>query len=185
MMPVMGFGAAPAFQPVNAQVRERTGLGFTIDYIRIPIPVIKPIAVQRPAEVTFHMQHQQQQGGVGFAPVAAGFAPMAGGFGAVPMPFGAGIGGASMGLVPQASIGYGQVTYQSQVPIGQVPQPPAAGAPMCPTPQPPAAGAPVCTPPPKTQEQLLEECMKKLEESQRKLRELEKREQDKKDQEKK
>jgi hypothetical protein len=159
MMPMMGFSAAPSFQAVNAQVRDKVGLGFAIDYIRIPIPCLKPIAVPRPAEVTFQMNTQQQQ--IGFAPVgmSAGYAP-------VGMPMNAGFAGGGVGMVPQATINYGQVTVPTQVPIGQV-QPPA---------QPPIGAAP-----PKTQQELLDECMRKLEAAQKKLQELEKKEPEKKE----
>lgn len=157
-MPMMPIGAG-GMSFVGANVRERTGLGFTIDYIRIPIPCIKPIAVQRPAEVTFQMQQQQQQMvglpmGYATQPVVAGF-------------------GQQMGLVPQAQIGYQQVQVPvGQVPIGQIQQQQQQ--------QPPPIGAA-----PKTSQELLEECMKKLEESQRKLKELESKGAEKKEPEKK
>lgn len=50
MVPNAGFGV-----PVTAQVRERTRLGFVLDTIRIPIPFLRPIPVQQPAEATFQM----------------------------------------------------------------------------------------------------------------------------------
>jgi len=175
-MPVMGFGApAPAFQAVNAQVRERTGLGFALDFIRIPIPCLKPIAVQRPSEVTFQMQQQQQQqfSGMGFAPMPMGFAPQPMGFAPMPMGFAPqpmGFAQQPVGMVPHPTIQYGQVTVASQVPVGQVQQPPTGVAPVG------------VAPPPKSQQDLmLEECQRKLEESQRKLKELEKKNPEKKE----
>jgi hypothetical protein len=156
-MPMMPIGAG-GMSFVGANVRDRTGLGFTIDYIRIPIPCIKPIAVHRPAEVTFQMQQQQQQQ-VGLPMVGYTAPPMVAGY------------GQQVGLVPQAQIGYQQV----QVPVGQVP----VGQLQQQQQQQPIGAAP------KTQQELLEECMKKLEESQRKLKELESKGAEKKDPEKK
>jgi hypothetical protein len=74
-MPVgmpMGAGA-----PVVTRVRERTGLGFTFDTIRIPLPIIRPIAIPRPTEVT--MQFPVQPQATGFAGMGfAGAVPMGG-----------------------------------------------------------------------------------------------------------
>src|SRR5262245_58026209 len=67
-VPMMTQGVMPGFFPqamgggiplgmpggmANAEVRERTGLGFVLDTARIPIPILRPVAVPRPARVTF------------------------------------------------------------------------------------------------------------------------------------
>lgn len=119
MMPMMTYGqgfAAPT-APVTAQVQERTRLGFAFDFFRLPIPFLRPIAVQRPAEVTFQMPVAQAapMNTVGFAaPMAM---PMA-----APMPMSMAapaFAPPNMTMVPQASVGYGQMTVQTQVPVQQ------------------------------------------------------------------
>jgi len=40
---------------MTTQVRERTGFGFMFDTIRIPMPIIRPVAIPRPAEMTTTM----------------------------------------------------------------------------------------------------------------------------------
>jgi hypothetical protein len=167
-MPMMG-AAGPSL--VNANVRERNGIGFTLDWIRIPFPCIKPILVNRPSEVTFHMQAQQQQQ-QSFAPVGFTPMPMTAGYampmGQMQMPMmGAGFAPPQVGMVAQPTVQYGQVTYATQVPVGQVPQPPAGA----PAPAPPPVGAPA--PCKSTADQLLEDCQRQLRESQRRLQELE------------
>lgn len=157
MMMPMGVSqpTGTSFQAVN--VKDRTGLGFVWDVIHIPIPWLKPIAVPRPSEVTLQMQQQQQPQTqmVGFSPMAMGTPMMPMAAGMAPM----GV-APQMQMVPQASIGYGQVTYASQVPVSQLQQTPAASAPV---------GAPPAKP---TTDQMLEECQRKLEESQKKLKDL-------------
>jgi hypothetical protein len=108
--------------PVNAQVRERTCLGFALDTIRIPIPFLRPIAVQRPSDVTFQMPATQVATGGGFVAPAAGMAmPVAFAPGMVAPAMGGGFvapqGG--MMMVPQQTVGYGQVTVQGQMPVQQ------------------------------------------------------------------
>lgn len=109
MVPQMAGGAGM----VGGTVRDRTGLGFALDTIRIPIPFIRPIAVQRPAEVTFQMPVAQG----GFV-AQSGFVAPAGM--AVPMQMPMGGGGfvgapGGMVMVPQQTVGYGQVTVQGQM----------------------------------------------------------------------
>jgi len=55
----MAYSAAPVGMPMGAptpvSVRERTGLGLTLDSFTISIPCLKLIAVPRPTEVTYHV----------------------------------------------------------------------------------------------------------------------------------
>jgi len=109
-----GMGGMPTMMaggmPMTGEVKERTRLGFAFDTIKIPIPVIRPIAIPQPAEVTFRTQLQPQSTGFGFAAAPMAM-PMA------TMPVGMSMG--TMGMVPQPAIGYGQVTVQGQLPGGQ------------------------------------------------------------------
>jgi hypothetical protein len=49
-----GYGQ-PMMAPVTTEMRERTRLGFMFDTIRIPMPILRPIAVPQPAEMTMTM----------------------------------------------------------------------------------------------------------------------------------
>jgi hypothetical protein len=90
MMGGPGFGQAlGATGPITTQIRERTGFGFVFDTVKIPIPILRPIAVPRPAEVTMQFPTGPQGSGAG------GF-----GFGAS-LP----VGGVPMGLPLAASMG--------------------------------------------------------------------------------
>src|SRR5262249_26200623 len=40
---------------MTTQVRERTGFGLMFDTIRIPMPILRPVAIPRPAEMTTTM----------------------------------------------------------------------------------------------------------------------------------
>src|SRR6516225_6916155 len=55
----MAYSAAPVGMPMGApapvSVRERTGLGLTLDSFTISIPCLKLISVPRPTEVTYHV----------------------------------------------------------------------------------------------------------------------------------
>lgn len=105
---VMPFAGAGGFG-VNAQVKEKTRIGLVLDSIRIPIPWIRAVPVQRPAEITFQMPMQQTQGGfvqtAGFAgPVMPlGAMPFAG----MPMSAAGGFGGVQMAPVPVQGVAYG------------------------------------------------------------------------------
>jgi hypothetical protein len=109
MMPMMAFspGFAAPSTPVNAQVRERTGLGLTFDVFHLPIPYPKLITVQKPPEVSFQMPMPQPQPQAPAVPFAMAI-PMANMMSA-----------ANMMMMPQASINYAQVTTQAQVPFQQ------------------------------------------------------------------
>jgi hypothetical protein len=119
-MPMMGFGqqmAAP-MMPVTAQVRERTGLGLAFDTIRIPIPFLRFIPVQRPAEMSFEMPMSAPPAAF---PMQASY-PMTAPMMAPPMmtaPMG-GMAAANVAMVPQPTLSYGQVTMQSQIPVSQL-----------------------------------------------------------------
>jgi hypothetical protein len=168
MMPMMAYPqqfAAP-MTPVNAQVRERTGIGWTLDVFRIPIPYVRLIPVQKPAEVTFQMPVAQPQP-ASVMPVASMAMPMA----PMAMPMAApmtNFAAPSVAMIPQASIGYQQVTTQSQVPFqqaallqatgqAQAAAPPAAAPPTVAAAAPPSSAA--------LQEQL-RQCEQKLKELQ-------------------
>jgi hypothetical protein len=71
----------PLAAPMNVSVRDRTGFGLVLDCIKIPIPFLRPVAVPRPAEVTY----QVPTPGAGFG-LSAGI-----GFGAQGIPLGAGV----------------------------------------------------------------------------------------------
>jgi hypothetical protein len=142
MTPMMAYGqgyAAPS-APVLGQVRERTGFGLAFDTFRIPIPFLKLIAVQRPASVTFQMPIAQAPP-VGYAaPMAMPMAPMM-----TPMAMPA-YQPPQMAMIPQATIGYQQVTTQAQVPFQQAaqfqsaaPQPQQPQQPQAPRAAPPSS----------------------------------------------
>jgi hypothetical protein len=126
MMPqMMSYGqpmAAP-FVPVNAAVRERTGLGLAFDTIHIPIPILRFIPVQRPAELSFQMPLSAPMAQTGFAAPMTPMMMPAQGFQAMPMAGFAqpmsGFAQPNVAMVPQATLNYGQVTVQSQVPVQQ------------------------------------------------------------------
>jgi hypothetical protein len=82
MMPTPGYG-----QPVmgTAQMQERTGFGLMFDTMRIPLPILRPVAIPRPAEMKMTM------------PMAA--APMMPMMPMMPMP-GAMMPGMAMGTPP-------------------------------------------------------------------------------------
>jgi hypothetical protein len=112
--------------PITTQIRERTGFGFVFDTVKIPIPILRPIAVPRPAEVTMQFPTAPQgsgAGGLGFAaglpvggvpmglPLAASMG-MAGGMGfAAPMGMAGGMGFAA----PAPTFALGQVPAQGQL----------------------------------------------------------------------
>ncbi len=54
MTPMAGYGQ-PMMAPVTAQVQERTGFGLMFDTMRIPMPILRPVAIPRPAEMTMTM----------------------------------------------------------------------------------------------------------------------------------
>lgn len=54
--PMMGAPPGYGAPPTNVTVRDRTGFGLVLDCIRIPIPFLRPVAVPRPAEVTYQTQ---------------------------------------------------------------------------------------------------------------------------------
>ena len=54
MTPMQGYGQ-PMMVPATAQVQERTGFGFMFDTIKIPMPILRPMAIPRPAEMTMTM----------------------------------------------------------------------------------------------------------------------------------
>jgi len=41
--------------PMTAQVQQRTRMGLMFDTIRIPMPIIRPVAIPQPAEMTMQM----------------------------------------------------------------------------------------------------------------------------------
>lgn len=95
-MPAAG---QPMMASMTTQVRERTGLGFMFDTVRIPMPIIRPIAVPRPAEMTTTMPVAAAP--TMMMPVTPAMMPMAA---PMAMPMGmAGMGG----MMPQASAGMG------------------------------------------------------------------------------
>jgi hypothetical protein len=52
----MAYGAPMNYgAPLGATVRERTGIGFVIDHINIPIPFPRLIAIPKPSEVTYQL----------------------------------------------------------------------------------------------------------------------------------
>lgn len=95
--PVMQPQQQPMMAQATTQVKERFGMGFMFDTIRIPMPIIRPVAIPRPAEMTTTM------------PVApAAMMPM------MMMP-GAMMPGAMMpGMMPQANMG-GQMSIQGSM----------------------------------------------------------------------
>lgn len=105
-IPVVPQGVMPGFVPqavgggiplamtgglANAEYRERTGLGFVFDTVRIPIPIIRPVVVPKPARVTFQVPASSltATGMTGFS--ASAIAPMGGmPMGMTGVPFAAG-----------------------------------------------------------------------------------------------
>jgi hypothetical protein len=98
----------------NVAVRERTGLGFVLDTIKIPIPCLKPIAVPRPSEVTFQVPPVQ-----GFAPAMPAAYPMGMPMGypmgySMGMPMAGAMAPQMMAANPQFSPGLHQAAAQCQ-----------------------------------------------------------------------
>jgi hypothetical protein len=132
MLGAQGLGATA---PGTMQVRERTGLGFAFDTIRIPFPIIRLIAVPRPTEVTTRMSIpvQQAAGFTGFGAAALPGVPL--GFAAgtsfgvpaglpagLPMgvPMGAAFGAQSFGVAPPQTLALTQAAAQGQLTPQQV-----------------------------------------------------------------
>jgi hypothetical protein len=51
----------PAMTPVTTSVQQRTRMGLMFDVIRIPMPIIRPVAIPQPAEMTMTMPVAQTQ----------------------------------------------------------------------------------------------------------------------------
>jgi hypothetical protein len=83
-VPMMNYGQ-PMMAPVTAQVEQPTRMGFMFDTIRIPMPIIRPIAVPRAPTMTMTM------------PMASAMMPM--------MPMMPMAGAGMMGMMPMAGAG--------------------------------------------------------------------------------
>jgi hypothetical protein len=133
LMAMPQFGGGMAFGqalgagggPITTQVRERTGLGFVFDTIKIPIPIIRPVAVPRPTELTMQIPNGPQASGLtgfGFgAPV-----PLTGVGMGVPLGMTMGVPGAlgitaqGAGLVAPPVAGVSQGLAQGQLTPAQI-----------------------------------------------------------------
>jgi hypothetical protein len=124
--PTMMAAPMPLAAPTMATVQERTGLGFALDWIKIPIPCIKFIPVPRPSEVTFQIPPAQGYP-MGY-PMPVGY-PMG-----YPMPAGYPVAGAPPMMAPapqanpaaQCQLTPQQMAMLAQVLNGQSAEPPPA-----------------------------------------------------------
>src|SRR5262245_324991 len=131
-MPTMGY-PQQMMAPATAQVQERTRLGFMFDTIRLPIPIIRPIAVPRPPEMTMTVPLAPAAPAMmPMAPAMTMAAPMVPMAAAAPamMPMAAPamtmaapamtMAAPAMAMVPQPQMGFGSMSIQGTMSVQQL-----------------------------------------------------------------
>src|SRR5579871_1684395 len=93
---------------MTTQVKQKTRMGFMFDTMRIPIPILRPMAIPQPAEMTMTMPVAPAAGMMPMMPMMPMAAPM--------MPMAA----APMGMPMTPPVGMAQMNVQGQMSLQQL-----------------------------------------------------------------